>query len=750
MADRLPADDTALEQLRRDMAALLESARQVMPHRGFNAAVRAVFDACRQLVGARAGFAAVIRPRQDGSDGEEILFLEADGKPCAVDRPPPPPVAALMARARVGTPVLENAVPGCPGMVCHPWGEIAVENILVVPLLAQGQVEGLIGLVNRPGGFTDHDNRLASTFAGYAVLALENGRVLDALEENRERFRAVVESAADAIVTIDERGLLVGWNPAASAMFGRDAADVLGHPLSILMPEECREGHREELARTLTGETIAPGQAVEMVAVRADGSRLPVEVTRRRWESPEGVHFTAILRDISARKAAERAKRESDERFRMIAETSGTLLSLRDREGKLLWNNAAYQRVLGYTPESLPDPFAPLHPEDRERVRSAWSVLVDQGGESLQLTFRYRSAWGEYVALETTARRITVAGEAQFWVSSHDVTELTELRLQATAPGAIPGIVGRDPAMQEIAVAIRELARADVPVLVLGESGTGKELVASAIHRLGPRGARSFVPVNCAALPEQLLESELFGHVRGAFTGAYRDKKGRFELAHGGTIFLDEVAEIPPAVQVKLLRVLQEGVFERVGSEQPTRVDVRVVSATNRDLRRATEEGRFREDLFYRIGVVELSLPPLRERVADIPLLIEHFLGEEAARAAQRQETDGRRRRYSVSSQALAILVAHPWPGNVRELQNALRHAIVKSPDGRLLPEHLPRHLAAAPSPEAASAPKRRAILTSASVAEALVKTNGNRVQAARLLGVSRATFYRFLEKAGR
>ncbi len=323
-----------------------------------------------------------------------------------------------------------------------------------------------------------------------------------------------------------------------------------------------------------------------------------------------------------------------------------------------------------------------------------------------------------------------------------DRTQDWDTKRKLNEPGQFAGIVGRDSRMVEIFELIRDVAKSDVSVLVQGESGTGKELVAAAIHRESGRANRLFVPINCGALPETLLESELFGHVRGAFTGAIRDKKGRFELAHGSTIFLDEIGDISPAMQVKLLRVLQEGTFERVGSEKTVHVDVRVISATNKDILHEIAEGRFREDLYYRLCVVPINIPPLRERRMDIPLIAEHCL---ARALAERGRSD-----IPLSPRTLDLMMEYDWPGNIRELQNWIQFALVKCKGDTIEPEHLPlQRPPRAPQPITPLLGKRRK-LTPADVREALAKTRGNKLAAAHLLGVSRATLYRFLdEQAG-
>ncbi|SPD72083.1 Sigma-54 interaction domain protein [uncultured Desulfobacterium sp.] len=336
--------------------------------------------------------------------------------------------------------------------------------------------------------------------------------------------------------------------------------------------------------------------------------------------------------------------------------------------------------------------------------------------------------------LQLSAAPFEHEGKRMAIVILEDITELHELKRRLKTEQSFKGIIGHDANMLDLFETIREVSDVNVPVLILGESGTGKELVAAAIHNEGSRANKPFVPVNCGALPEGLLESELFGHVKGAFTGALRDKKGRFELADGGTLFLDEVADLSKVVQAKLLRVLQEGKFERVGDEKTISVDVRLISAANRDLKREVELGNFRDDLYYRINVVPIHLPPLRERRNDIPLLVEHFIG---MAAKEGQKTAG------ISSDALAVMMDYPWPGNVRELQSTIRFALVKARGRMIRPEHLPAEVENFNGGRPASGHARK--LDAKRVLEALNKAGGNKAKAARLLTVGRATLYRFL-----
>jgi PAS domain S-box-containing protein len=327
---------------------------------------------------------------------------------------------------------------------------------------------------------------------------------------------------------------------------------------------------------------------------------------------------------------------------------------------------------------------------------------------------------------------------------------ISRLRRELSREDGFQGIIGKSPAMLQLFSLISSAAQSEAPVIISGESGTGKELVAAAIHRLSPRNQGPFIKVNSAAIHESLLESELFGHVKGAFTGADRSRVGRFEAAHNGDIFLDEVGDMPLSTQAKLLRVLQEKVIEKVGDQKPIPLDVRVITATNKDLHRLMEEGRFRQDLFYRINVIPIPIPPLRARREDIPLLTEAFI--ERIRLKTRKPLTG------ICRAALEILMEYHWPGNVRELINTVEYGFVLCHEGKILPEHLPTQLRIAhppvPSPEGISvAPRvttRRAAADKAPDREELCRVmsaaRGKKGEAARMLGVSRVTLWKWLK----
>jgi DNA-binding NtrC family response regulator len=394
--------------------------------------------------------------------------------------------------------------------------------------------------------------------------------------------------------------------------------------------------------------------------------------------------------------------------------------------------------------------------------------MVMPGLSGLELLKRIRSATPECeVVLLTgqgtieTAVEAMKAGAYDFLTKPFPLAELEviiekacersqlgkeNIQLKAALERAQPSseIVGASPVMQEVFRIIERAGPSDKAILIEGESGTGKELVARALHRSSPRAARPLVTINCAALPETLLESELFGHEKGAFTGAVSSKPGLFEVADGGTMFIDEIGEMPGSLQAKLLRVLEDGSMRRVGSIRERRVDVRILAATNRDMQAQVSAGRFREDLFYRINVMSLKLPPLRERTGDVRLLVDKFIGPD----------------WTVTPDAMAALDLYSWPGNVRQLINALDRAKIMADGHMIRPSDLPAdvvgrataprladrgftpgELTVGPAPDALAAVQRSHIV------DILRRERGNKARTARALGINRRSLYRLLEK---
>ncbi|MDM8552545.1 sigma 54-interacting transcriptional regulator [Desulfobacterales bacterium HSG2] len=322
-----------------------------------------------------------------------------------------------------------------------------------------------------------------------------------------------------------------------------------------------------------------------------------------------------------------------------------------------------------------------------------------------------------------------------------DLSLVEELRRELEGRFQMGDLISRSLSMRKIFDMLPQVAASESTVLIQGETGTGKELLAKAVHNLSPRRKNPFIAVNCAALPDTLLESELFGYKKGAFTGANKDKPGRFDLARGGTLFLDEIGEISPALQVRLLRVLQEKTFEPLGGTKSVTADVRIVTATNRDLNECVKDGSFRQDLFYRINIVRIDLPPLRKRKEDIPLLVEHFVSR--FNRLQDKSVSG------VSKEVLAYLMAHDFPGNIRELENIIEYAFVLCAEGRIEPIHLPEDFIA-PKSSSKSDPKATDGMKSAvraleaqSIREALERNHNNRAATARELGIHKSTLFR-------
>ncbi|MCK4987853.1 MAG: sigma 54-interacting transcriptional regulator [Desulfobacterales bacterium] len=409
-----------------------------------------------------------------------------------------------------------------------------------------------------------------------------------------------------------------------------------------------------------------------------------------------------------------------------------------DMDRRIFFFNTEAERITGYHREEV------LNRDCHEAFGSPFCgercVFCEDPpklAEKSEYTLNISTKTGEKrrVEMTVTSMRDADGQNAGVLTSFTDVTDIFSLKERAGELTSFGNIIGHDSKMISVFKQIKDVADYDYAVHISGETGTGKELVAEAIHSESWRGGAPFVPINCGALPEGLIESELFGHVKGAFTGAFRDKKGRFELADAGTAFLDEVTELSNTMQAKLLRFLQEGKFERVGGEQTIRVDVRVISATNKNLKEAVKRGRFREDLYYRLNVIPIELPPLRDRKIDLPLLSEHFLQEARERYGKK--------RLKISNKAMSLMLDYRWPGNVRELQNAIQFAIVKSSSRVISPDDLPLELRDLENICVRRGPSRK--LDVDSVRSALERSGGNKVKAAKLLGVGRATLYRFL-----
>ena len=508
------------------------------------------------------------------------------------------------------------------------------------------------------------------------------------------RFRAVAQSSHDAIIIADQSGTILFWNKGAKDIFGYESEETVGQPLILLMPERYRQAHQDGLARYSTkGETRILGETVELSGLRKTGAEFPLELTLSAWKEDDRLFFSGIIRDISQRKKDEESLRQSEEKYRAIFNQAVEGIYQATPAGRFLHANTALSHLLGYDSpralmETVKDIGRQLYVEPTRREE--FCRLLEHHDVMTDFESQVYRADGTPTWISENARVIRNAeGDVQWYqgflvdISGRkQAEELLEKqnRLQAEnwylqeevlEAGAFGDLVGQSPALLNVIRQIDLVAPTEATVLILGESGTGKELVAREIHKRSPRKDRPLIRVNCASIPRELYESEFFGHVKGAFTGAVKDRAGRFGAADGGTLFLDEVGEIPLDLQSKFLRVLQEQQYERVGEERTRQVDVRVIAATNKDLKQEVENGRFRQDLYYRLNVFPLELSPLRERKDDIPLLAEYLLTVTSKKLHCVQPR--------LTQPLVEELQRYDWPGNVRELQNVIERGLILS-----------------------------------------------------------------------
>jgi two-component system, NtrC family, response regulator HydG len=437
--------------------------------------------------------------------------------------------------------------------------------------------------------------------------------------------------------------------------------------------------------------------------------------------------------------------------WRTIVETMMDGLMVVDGDGMIVSVNRATEAITGYTREELiGSPCTILNCDNcsaRCGVDTSFSCDLFDSKRVERRKCNMRRKDGTMAPIMKNASALLsndgrVTGAVETLMDLSEIVERDQriARLSSILKGKdrFQGIIGKCRAMQSVFDLITDAAQSDAPIIIYGESGTGKELVAAAIHDLGRRKQGPFVKVNCAALSESLLESELFGHVKGAYTGAGKTRKGRFELAHKGDIFLDEIGDIPLSMQVKILRVLQEKEFERVGDSVPTRADARIISATHRDLPDMIGKNQFREDLFYRLNVIPIRLPPLRERVEDLPLLVHHLLEENRLKTGKDI--------YDISQEAMEMLMRYHWPGNIRELINAFDYAFVVCRTSYIEAANLPETMAG-------NARGLRETHTRQNPGElelvmnALRRSGGKKTEAARLLGISRQALWKKMVK---
>jgi PAS domain S-box-containing protein len=449
--------------------------------------------------------------------------------------------------------------------------------------------------------------------------------------------------------------------------------------------------------------------------------------------------------------------RELDGYWKTVVDTIRDGIMIVNIHGAIVSVNKAFEKITGYSRDEIIGKSCEILQCDickdaRAQGGEHWCALFRHGGiEQRKCTIRRKD--GTFFealkngAILKDADNIVIGAVGTI----ADISEIAEkenqieaFRRQLHSEDHFQGIVGVSARMHQVYDMIRNAAGSHAPVIIYGESGTGKELVSRAIHNLGLRKEKPFIKVNCAALTESLLESELFGHVRGAYTGAYKDRIGRFEKANEGDIFLDEIGDLPISTQTKLLRVLEEKVIERVGSSSPIQTDVRIISATNQDLMQLVERGDYRKDFYFRINVIPIFLPPLRHRVEDIPLLAESFL--------KKMVLKDNKHIKGISKDAVEVLMNHSWPGNVRELKGAFEYALVTCHEEIIQPQHLPETIYK-PRRQSSSVPRKSSFniqeIERRELLEVLKRTDGNQSKAADILGISRVTVWNRMKRYG-
>lgn len=602
--------------------------------------------------------------------------------------------------------------------------------------------------------------------------------VEEALREGARLYRAVVEDQTELICRYAPRGELSFVNRAYATFFGVDEDDIVGKRFFPRLAEDERRSIESWIADAGRGKSVFER---EQHVHRADGEPRWIMWTNRAILNPRGdvIEIQAVGRDITERKEAEEALSKATvekENYRLNLEAifrsiPDAIISVDSHLNVIATNNAATTLLQIDRDDAIDRDFEEIM---SDRGNPCVSVLK-------QVLRTSKSVHGYEAELDlphlgerTVELNCTplVDHDEQHMgavLVVRDVSRIADLEKRLHERHGFRGIIGRSARMQDVYGLLEQLSSLESTVLILGESGTGKELVAEALHYGGARAGAPLVKVNCSALSESLLESELFGHVRGAFTGAVRDKVGRIQAAQGGTLFLDEIGDISPLIQLKLLRFLEQKEYERVGESKTQSADVRILAATNVHLRQAVKSGAFREDLYYRLNVMPVSLPPVRERQGDIPLLIEHFLETFSSQFNKSYKR--------IHPDVMDLFMSYSWPGNVRELRHILEHACILCPGGEITLKHLRRDLvdqmrasgfvsptaappsAPAPVPETPSMahypteyapqPPMRRKADKQDILDALERCDGNKAKAARQLGIHRATLYRKLKAWG-
>ncbi|WP_028313652.1 sigma-54-dependent Fis family transcriptional regulator [Desulfatibacillum aliphaticivorans] len=568
--------------------------------------------------------------------------------------------------------------------------------------------------------------------------------LLEKVTQERDALLTVFLEIEDGYVECDLAGFTQYFNPALCRIVGYPAREMKGMGYKTYLDKEnAQQVFRVFNEVYLTGQ---PKKAFNYEITRKDGSKSVVEIsiTLRRNKEGEPDGYRCIMRDVTDRRKAEMELAKHKTRLEAIFRSVKDAIVTVDQDLKVIDANKAAATLCGIAAKNVKNnPFALCPTDCCQACRDVLAETLKRKTaiREFQVECNHKQRPQQKVSLSSAPLESQDGEFLGAVLVIRDITRLVDLERELQERNQFHNIIGASHKMQAVYQLLENLADFETTVLITGESGTGKELVAKALHHTGSRAFKPFVSVNCSALAENLLESELFGHVKGAFTGAIRDYQGRFQAAHTGTLLLDEIGDISPRIQLKLLRVLQEREFERVGDVQPIKVDVRVIACTNQDLKEKVRLGEFREDLYYRLNVMEIKLPPLRERREDIPLLADHFTA--------RFEKKFNITIPGVSDKVMNAFMNYHWPGNVRELEHSIERATVLCRDKMISLEHIPGEIAEAYSLAGPRLKKQPAADEPNEIIDALKRTGWNKAKAARLLGVSRKTIYRKIEKYG-
>jgi two-component system, NtrC family, response regulator HydG len=584
-------------------------------------------------------------------------------------------------------------------------------------------------------------DRSRQVLDGSGTMPHDDKRVERTLKESEERHQTILEGIEEGYLEANLKGRVTFCNESFCRM--------LGYPMNEVLELDYQEYMTAEMAKTVYAahnavfESGIPHRGFYYEIIRKDGIKRIIENSISLLKDPEGhrIGFRSIVRDITDRKRIEEELQRHRSRLQAIFGSVKDAIITLNSGMVVVEANKAIENICGLVPKKIigkvfTDCLIQCSKNCHEIIQKALNGMPLIGEYQIKCSHSHRP---EQRVIITSSQLVNRDDNFMgLVIVIRDITRLSNLEKELGKRHQFQNIIGKNSKMQAIYELLDDLADLETTVLITGESGTGKSIVAKALHYCGNRALKPLVTVNCSALPESLLESELFGHIKGSFTGAIKDAQGRFQAAQGGTILLDEIGDISPRIQLKLLKVLQEKEFERVGESSSIKTDARVIACTNKDLKEKVKLGEFREDLYYRLKVVELKLPPLRERLEDIPPLVGYFC--DSFKKSFQKSIRG------LSDEVMHAFMNYRWPGNVRELEHSIEHAFVLCHDRVISLDHIPseiREYTDAEKKVTEKLPEEKP----EEVLMALNKTYWNKAKAARLLGIDRSTLYRKIRK---